>query len=115
MTAIAEHSRLPIENLMSPDIVRRLSWDPPQPYDEQTVAQALAAHGARPWQIELTAEPIARALAAGDRNATMSNAGDSNAEDSATTDSATTDSATTDSATADSTTGDGEPPGAAES
>jgi ribonuclease D len=110
VTAVAEHSRLPTENLISPDAVRRLSWDPPQPYDEQTVAQALAAHGARPWQIELTAEPIARALAAGDRNATMSNAGDSNAEDSATADSATADSATGDSAT-----GDGEPPGVAES
>jgi hypothetical protein len=26
------------------------------------VAQALASYGARPWQIELTAEPIARAM-----------------------------------------------------
>src|SRR5580704_17472551 len=61
VTAIAEHSKLPIENLISPDTVRRLSWDPPQPYDEQAVAQALAGYGARPWQIELTAGTIARA------------------------------------------------------
>jgi ribonuclease D len=93
VTAIAEHSRLPAENLISPDTVRRLSWDPPQPYDEQTVAEALTAHGARPWQIELTAEPIARALTAGDRNAKNSNAGDSNAAGSADADSADADSA----------------------
>jgi ribonuclease D len=80
VTAIAEHSKLPIENLISPDTVRRLSWDPPQPYDEQAVAQALAGYGARPWQIELTAGPIARALAAGDSNAKASRAGDSSTE-----------------------------------
>jgi ribonuclease D len=80
VTAIAEHSKLPIENLISPDTVRRLSWDPPQPYDEQAVAQALAGYGARPWQIELTAGPIARALAAGDSNAEASRAGDSSTE-----------------------------------
>jgi ribonuclease D len=80
VTAIAEHSKLPIENLISPDTVRRLSWDPPQPYDEQAVAQALAGYGARPWQIELTAGPIARALAAGDSNAKAGRAGDSSTE-----------------------------------
>jgi hypothetical protein len=92
VTAIAEHSKLPIENLISPDTVRRLSWDPPQPYDEQTVAQALAGYGARPWQIELTAGPVARALAAGD-----SNARDSNARDSAVADSGAVDSGALDS------------------
>jgi hypothetical protein len=51
-----------VENLLSPDALRRLSWDPPQPCDEQAVTEALAGYGARPWQIELTAEPIARAL-----------------------------------------------------
>src|ERR1035438_5891251 len=62
VTTIAEDNRLPIENLISPDAVRRLSWDPPEPCDEQTVAQALASYGARPWQIELTAGPVARAM-----------------------------------------------------
>ena len=31
VTAIAEASNLPVENLLSPDALRRLSWDPPQP------------------------------------------------------------------------------------
>ena len=50
------------ENLLSPDALRRLSWDPPKPCDGQAVADALAGYGARPWQVGLTAEPIARAL-----------------------------------------------------
>jgi len=62
ITTLAEDNRLPVENLLSPDAVRRLSWDPPNPCDGQAVAQALAGYGARPWQVELTAEPIARAL-----------------------------------------------------
>jgi ribonuclease D len=62
VTAIAEDNRLPVENLLAPDALRRLSWDPPQPTDTETVSLALAGYGARPWQIELTAEPLASAL-----------------------------------------------------
>jgi ribonuclease D len=62
ITALAEDNRLPVENLLSPDALRRLSWDPPKPCDGQAVADALAGYGARPWQVGLTAEPIARAL-----------------------------------------------------
>jgi ribonuclease D len=60
--AIAEASRLPVENLLAPDALRRLSWDPPEPCDTEAVSLALASYGARPWQIELTAGPIAQAL-----------------------------------------------------
>jgi len=64
VTNLAEESRLPVENLLSPDALRRLSWDPPQPPDPGSVAKALAGYGARPWQIELSAEPLAGALTA---------------------------------------------------
>jgi ribonuclease D len=63
--AAAEASRLPVENLLSPEVLRRLSWDPPQPSDPGTVGEALASYGARPWQVELTAGPIAEAFSAG--------------------------------------------------
>jgi ribonuclease D len=62
VTGLAADSRLPVENLLSPDTLRRLSWDPPTDTDEPSVAQALASYGARPWQIELTAGPVSRAL-----------------------------------------------------
>jgi ribonuclease D len=64
ITALSAEYRLPAENLVSPDAVRRLSWEPPQPVDPGTVAGALAGSGARPWQIELAASRLAAALAA---------------------------------------------------
>jgi ribonuclease D len=67
--ALAEENKLPVENLLSPDAVRRLSWDPPRPCDEQTVAQALTGNGARPWQVALAAGPVAQGLNEGDRSA----------------------------------------------
>jgi len=62
VTAIAAAHRLPTENLLPPDAVRRLSWEPPEPATPETVAAALAGYGARPWQAELTAGPLAEAL-----------------------------------------------------
>jgi ribonuclease D len=77
VTELAESNKLPVENLLSPDALRRLSWDPPRPCDPAMVALALAGYGARPWQIELTAAPVAAALNAGSRGA----AGDADGED----------------------------------
>jgi ribonuclease D len=62
-TLSAEHGT-PAENLISPDAVRRLSWEPPDPPDQAAIAAALADYGARPWQTGLIAGQIARAWAA---------------------------------------------------
>lgn len=56
-----EHD-LPSENLVSPAVVRGLAWDPPGTISASSVADALVAAGARPWQIELTAEQLASTL-----------------------------------------------------
>jgi ribonuclease D len=63
VAALADEHTLPAENLLPPDVVRRLAWQPPEPHDPGAVATDLAAHGARPWQVELTALPISKALA----------------------------------------------------
>jgi ribonuclease D len=63
VAALADEHTVPAENLLPPDVVRRLSWQPPEPPDPDAVAADLAAHGARPWQVELTALPISKALA----------------------------------------------------
>ncbi|WP_049788192.1 ribonuclease D [Geodermatophilus obscurus] len=57
----ATHS-LPVENLLSPDLVRRLMWTPPEPRDAETVAATLRAGGAREWQVELTRDLLTDAL-----------------------------------------------------
>jgi ribonuclease D len=63
VAALADEHTVPAENLLPPDVVRRLAWQPPEPQDPQAVATDLAAHGARPWQVGLTALPISKALA----------------------------------------------------
>ena len=37
LTAIAEQHDLPVENLLTPDYVRRLAWRPPTPVTEEAV------------------------------------------------------------------------------
>jgi ribonuclease D len=59
---IAERHHLPVENLLSPDALRRVMWQPPEPADAAAIAAALRALGARPWQVTLTAAAIAEAL-----------------------------------------------------
>ncbi|MGH3773187.1 MAG: HRDC domain-containing protein [Pseudonocardiaceae bacterium] len=63
LTEIAEHHRLPLQNLLAPDVVRRLCWEPPEPLDTATVERELVVGGARRWQRELTAHLLAAALA----------------------------------------------------
>ena len=64
---VAEKHNLPVENLLTPDTVRRLAWSPPGPsgdgpLDADVVAGFLRAQGARPWQVQETAEVLAQAL-----------------------------------------------------
>ena len=66
LSALAEEHRLPVENLLTPDLVRRVTWEPPAPGDAEAVGAALLAGGARPWQVGLTAGVIAAALVAVD-------------------------------------------------
>ena len=62
VTALADELQMPQENLVQPEAVRRLAWTPPEPVDEQTVAAALRASGAREWQVLRVAGPLAQAL-----------------------------------------------------
>jgi ribonuclease D len=65
----ARHS-VPVENLLTPDLLRRLCWDglpefrsgatPDNPM--RAIDDFLAAGGARPWQRELAGGPLAAAL-----------------------------------------------------
>jgi ribonuclease D len=50
------------QNLLASDVVRRLCWDPPHPFHEDTVRARLAALGARQWQIDMTAPALTAAM-----------------------------------------------------
>lgn len=62
MLVAAAERELPVENLLTPELVRRLSWSPPEDHSVASVSRWLAEHGARPWQVEITAPLLATAL-----------------------------------------------------
>jgi ribonuclease D len=59
IAALSDRLSIPVENLMQPELVRRILWQPP---DTDGVAAVLAAGGARPWQIELVEPVLAAAI-----------------------------------------------------
>jgi ribonuclease D len=64
LATLAQQWNVPVENLLSPDLVRRLMWSPPEPRTAETVTATLRAGGAREWQIELTAPLLTEAVTA---------------------------------------------------
>ncbi|MBB5872427.1 ribonuclease D [Allocatelliglobosispora scoriae] len=60
--SIATELNVPPENLITPETVRRLAWEPPDPIDVTTITAELARYGARRWQIDLLATELAGAL-----------------------------------------------------
>ncbi|PTL73847.1 ribonuclease D [Rathayibacter caricis DSM 15933] len=59
---IAELLSLPVENLLTPELLRRLAWNPPEPLTPETVAAELRRGGARAWQVDATSGPLVTAF-----------------------------------------------------
>ncbi|WP_209442939.1 ribonuclease D [Streptomyces bottropensis] len=64
VSALAEQLNMPQENLITPDTVRRLCWEPPRSLDAEAVSAALAGYGARAWQVELVTPVLVGAMSA---------------------------------------------------
>ncbi len=58
----AQDLAMPTENLLTPELLRRVAWSPPSETTSDAIGAALAELGARPWQIEQTAQLIAAAF-----------------------------------------------------
>lgn len=73
MTALAEERSLPVENVLTPDFLRRTLWTPPTTRrgDElvDAVVTQLSGYGARGWQIALAAPVIVSAILQADDEA----------------------------------------------
>ncbi|MDQ0743067.1 ribonuclease D [Clavibacter sp. B3I6] len=65
---VATSMAVPQENLLTPEVLRRVAWTPPADLAPEAVAAALASWGARPWQIEATAAPVAAAFVDADQD-----------------------------------------------
>ena len=59
LAAKAQELAIPLENLISPELVRRICWSPPL---DNSVLEALQALGARRWQAEIAAPILQAAL-----------------------------------------------------
>jgi ribonuclease D len=62
LAEVSEKHSVPVENIVSPDLVRRIMWSPPEPRDAAAVAEALRAGGAREWQVQLTLQLLTEAV-----------------------------------------------------
>jgi ribonuclease D len=58
----ADALKLPLENLLTPDFLRRVAWRPPADVSEAAIAEELRELGARPWQVGLVAPLITGAF-----------------------------------------------------
>ena len=62
VSARATELKMPVENLLTPAVLRQVAWKPLEPLSTETVSAALLREGARPWQIRETAHLIADAF-----------------------------------------------------
>ena len=70
LSALAEEQNLPVENVLTPDYLRRTLWTPPRTRDPEAlaaaVAEQLAGYGARPWQAKLAGPVLVDAILTAD-------------------------------------------------
>ncbi len=68
---LAEQQGLPVENVLTPDYLRRVLWTPPATRDPKALATAVDAAlselGARPWQIGLAGPVVTHAILEADQ------------------------------------------------
>ncbi|KRE55772.1 3'-5' exonuclease [Phycicoccus sp. Soil748] len=64
LTAFATERAIPVENVLSPEPLRRVIWSPPHDRSAAGFAQALQGLGARRWQTDIVAPMVAAAFAA---------------------------------------------------
>jgi len=60
---VAASLDIPVENVLAPDTVRRLCWEPPTDVSTESIRTVLNEFGAREWQIDACASTIAECFA----------------------------------------------------
>ena len=59
---LSEKKLVPLENLLTPEILRQVSFTPPENLSKEALSEKMSELGARNWQIELTAQLIVDAF-----------------------------------------------------
>jgi ribonuclease D len=58
ISLVSTEVNIPAENVLTPEVLRRLAWTPPHPLDAEGIRNSLVGLGARPWQVDTTAQVI---------------------------------------------------------
>jgi len=61
---LSDKKQIPAENILSPDILRSICFEPPSPLDDNSIAHFLREKKAREWQIELLLPLLLKTLTA---------------------------------------------------
>ncbi len=61
VSEISEARGLPTENIVNPELLRRLCWEPPADITTESIDQALISAGARAWQSALLTQSLTAA------------------------------------------------------
>jgi ribonuclease D len=64
VATLSSEVEVPAENLLQPDLLRRLCWSPPSPLDAASIGTFLRAGGARQWQVDVVTPRLVAAFAA---------------------------------------------------
>jgi ribonuclease D len=67
MSELATELGMPVENVLTPDLLRRVAWNPPEPILATAMEDQLRELGARQWQIDATAQLIVEAFVDADQ------------------------------------------------
>jgi len=62
ITDLSDEVNIPVENLLTPEILRIVAWEPPTPLTAEHLSERLRELGAREWQIGSTAQLIVQAF-----------------------------------------------------
>lgn len=74
---LGEAREIPAENLVTPDFLRRLCWEPPMPTTPETIGAYLLDKGARLWQVNLVSEVLSRAFVDANQSPPVAESGSS--------------------------------------
>ncbi len=59
---LSDNLSIPVENILTPELLRQVAWEPPEPLTVEGVRAQLTAGGARPWQCDAAAQLIVDAF-----------------------------------------------------
>ena len=63
ISGVSEQLNIPDMNLLLPETVKRIAWEPPKPYSKDALRAQLVSLEARAWQIDLLLDPMDKVLA----------------------------------------------------